>query len=82
MDSTFEQHVIAALADYLGVDTADLSLDQHLENDLELDSTEFVCLLVSIEKACKVELAGLRFADMKTVRDIVAAVENRARTLA
>lgn len=67
-----QEKIIALLADYKGIDAATISADSTLEA-LELDSLDVVELVMSIEDEFGVALAMSE--DIKTVADIVAAVE-------
>lgn len=77
MPKEIKRFVLDILADFISVDVNKIGLDFSLENDLDFDSTEFICLLVKIEKSLGVKLSGLPFGEAKTVSSLVDAIDLR-----
>ena len=67
-----QEQIIAMLAEYKGIDAADITGASTLE-DLELDSLDVVELVMALEDEFDVSLQMSE--DIKSVDDIVAAVE-------
>ena len=67
--------VIEILAELSG--TENISLENHLQNDLGLDSMCMVTLLIEIEEKFNIELneSDMNPFDLNTVQDIIALVE-------
>lgn len=69
--------VLASVAGYLGSDAAKITPTSLLEEDLELDSTEMVDIYVDLEKKLSISMKDVKFADLKTVNDLIKAVALR-----
>lgn len=67
--------VIEILAELSG--TENISLENHLQNDLGLDSMLMVTLLLDIEEKFEIELneSDMNPFDLNTVQDVIALVE-------
>lgn len=67
--------VIEILAELSG--TENISLQNHLQNDLGLDSMLMVTLLLDIEEKFEIELneSDMNPFDLNTVQDVIALVE-------
>lgn len=67
--------VIEILAELSG--TENISLENHLQNDLGLDSMLMVTLLLDIEEKFEIELneSDMNPFDLNTVQDVVSLVE-------
>ncbi|MGI0119356.1 acyl carrier protein [Zooshikella sp. RANM57] len=69
--------IYTTLAEYLDMPVSELKEHTNLENELLLDSTELVCIMVALEKAMDVSLKNVPFKDWVVINDIVEAVELR-----
>ncbi len=67
--------VIEVLTELSG--TENISLENHLQNDLGLDSMLMVTLLIEIEEKFEIELneSDMNPFDLNTVQDVIALVE-------
>ena len=67
--------VIEILAELSG--TGNISLENHLQNDLGLDSMLMVTLLIEIEEKFSIELneSDMNPFDLNTVQDVISLVE-------
>jgi acyl carrier protein len=59
----------------LGLGPADVDLDAHLVDDLDLDSLDWVDLAMKLEERLDVPLREQRFAALRTLRDVVEQLE-------
>lgn len=59
----------------LGLGPADVDLDAHLVDDLDLDSLDWVDLAMKLEERLRVPLREQRFAAVRTLRDVVEQLE-------
>ncbi|MBB4266509.1 acyl carrier protein [Roseospira visakhapatnamensis] len=74
-----ETVVIDAIATSLSADPATINADTQLEDDLGVDSTELIGIIVEIEKALSISLKGLDYAKLKTPADLVAVITKVVR---
>ena len=65
------------LIDEFEVDSDELSPDANLKETLELDSLDFVDLVVAIESNFGVKLDGEDFVEVKTLQDFYDLIEER-----
>ncbi|MFA0086019.1 acyl carrier protein [Vibrio sp. 10N.286.49.C2] len=69
----FEQ-VKSALVELFEIDEADIQLDAHLYQDLDLDSIDAVDLVVHLQKVTGKKIKPEEFKAVRTVNDIVVSV--------
>ncbi|MBU2713435.1 acyl carrier protein [Zooshikella harenae] len=69
--------IYTTLAEYLDMPVSELKENTNLENELLLDSTELVCIMVALEKSMDISLKNVPFKDWVVINDIVNAVEQR-----
>ena len=74
MEETF-QTVKDIIVDSLSCDEEDVTMEARLAEDLNADSLDAVELMMSIEDAFGIEVPDEAAQDMKTVKSIVAYVE-------
>lgn len=74
MEETF-QTVKDIIVDSLSCDEEDVTLEARLAEDLNADSLDAVELMMAIEDAFGIEVPDEAAQDMKTVKSIVAYVE-------
>ncbi len=60
------------------IDEADISLDAHLYNDMDLDSIDAVDLVVKLREITGKKIEPEDFKQVRTVKDVVDAVEKLA----
>ncbi|MEL6522033.1 MAG: acyl carrier protein [Pseudomonadota bacterium] len=66
--------IMETLIEFIGDPSKTVTEDSLLEEDLEFDSTELISVIVDIEKSLGTSLQGIKYANMKTVADIVTGV--------
>lgn len=74
MEETF-QTVKDIIVDSLSCDEEDVTLEARLAEDLNADSLDAVELMMAIEDAFGIEVPDEAVQDMKTVKSIVAYVD-------
>ncbi|MGQ9427313.1 acyl carrier protein [Gilvimarinus sp. F26214L] len=68
------QGVVRVLGELFEVEPAEVSLDSHLYQDLDIDSIDAVDLVVEIKKITGQKIKPEDFKNVRTVGDIVDAV--------
>ncbi|MBQ7408262.1 MAG: acyl carrier protein [Clostridia bacterium] len=74
--STFE-NIAALMAEQLGIDKSTITPESEIIKDLGADSLDVVEMLLDLEKEYGVNISDEAAAELKTVGDIVALVENK-----
>ncbi len=64
-----------ALAELFELDPARVTLDAHLNDDLEIDSIDAVDLIDRLKKATGKKMSADDFRSVRTVGDLVVAIE-------
>lgn len=67
------------LVDEFEVDENDLNPQADLKGTLELDSLDFVDLVVAIDEAFSVKLIGQDFVDVTTLQDFYNLIEQKLK---
>lgn len=67
------------LIDEFEVETEDISSEANLKETLELDSLDFVDLVVSIESNFGIKLEGEDFINIVTLQDFYNLIENKLK---
>ncbi|EGV42888.1 acyl carrier protein [Bizionia argentinensis JUB59] len=65
------------LIDEFEVESDDISPEANLKNTLELDSLDFVDLVVAVESNFSVKLVGEDFVYVKTLQDFYNLIERK-----
>lgn len=65
------------LVDEFEVDEDDLAPEANLKDSLELDSLDFVDLVVVIDSAFNVKLVGEDFVNVNTLNDFYSLIEQK-----
>ncbi|TYA52349.1 acyl carrier protein [Formosa maritima] len=65
------------LIDEFEVESEDISPDANLKETLELDSLDFVDLVVAVESNFGVKLVGEDFINVKSLSDFYTLIENK-----
>lgn len=64
------------LADQLGADAADMSMETNIAKDLGADSLDVVELLMAIDDEFGVEIPDEEIENIKTIGDLVEYIQN------
>lgn len=73
------QEVSAILSKLFEIDPADIKPEARLYEDLELDSIDAVDVIVHLQKRTGKKIKPETFKSVRTVQDVVDAVENLLR---
>lgn len=65
------------LIDEFEVDAEDIKPEANLKETLELDSLDFVDLVVAVESNFGVKLVGEDFVNVNTLQDFYSLIENK-----
>ncbi len=68
------EHVATTLSELFDLDRADIRLDSHLSDDLDIDSIDAIDLIVELKKFVGKKISPEDFKSVRTVGDIVNAV--------
>lgn len=74
--STFEK-IRETMANQLGVEEEEITLDSHLQDDLNADPLSLTDLVGNLETAFEIKIAQEDYLKFKTVRDIVEYVSDQ-----
>lgn len=66
------------IADQLGVDISEVSLEKNLMDDLGADSLDMVDLVMAFEDQFGVKISDQDLSKIKTVKDVVEAIKQRS----
>ena len=64
------------IADKLGIDAEEISLDSSIKDDLNADSLDLFEIVTGIEEEFDVEVPTEALGDMNTVKDVVTYIES------
>ena len=70
------EHVATTLAELFDLNRADITLDSHLGDDLDIDSIDAIDLIVELKKYVGKKISPEDFKSVRTVGDIVNAVSD------
>jgi len=70
------EHVATTLSELFDIDRADIRLDSHLSDDLDIDSIDAIDLIVELKKFVGKKISPEDFKSVRTVGDIVNAVSD------
>lgn len=76
MDSTFEK-IRGFLAEQLGVDASQITMDSDLLNDFEADSLDIVDMVMTLEDEFDIEVPDDAIENLHTVGDVVRFVDSQ-----
>ena len=74
------QHVIGVIADSVGRDPETILPNTSLQDELELDSTELVGIIVDVEKIVGVSLKAVKYSGLKTPADLASEIARIANS--
>lgn len=69
------EKVKGIVAEQLGIDASEITLESSFEGDLKADSLDRVELIMSLEEAFSLEISDDEAAKIETVRDVVVYVD-------
>ena len=70
------EHVATTLAELFDLNRADITLESHLGDDLDIDSIDAIDLIVELKKYVGKKISPEDFKSVRTVGDIVNAVSD------
>jgi len=70
------EHVATTLTELFDLDRADITLESHLGDDLDIDSIDAIDLIVELKKYVGKKISPEDFKSVRTVGDIVNAVSD------
>jgi acyl carrier protein len=70
-----ERTVRRLIAEKLSVSAAEIPLDAHVERDLGATSLDGVEMILTLEEEYHIEVPDERAAEIKTVRDLIEALD-------
>jgi len=73
-----EEKVFQIIAEQLGIDVGEVSLEKNLMDDLGADSLDMVDLVMAFEDQFSVKISDQDLSKIKTVKDVVEAIKQRS----
>lgn len=70
------EHITTTLSELFDLDRADITLQSHLGDDLDIDSIDAIDLIVELKKFVGKKISPEDFKSVRTVGDIVNAVSD------
>ncbi len=70
--------VKSVVAEQLGVDESEITMDSSFNDDLEADSLDIVELMMALEDEFKVEISDEDAGKISTIGDVVEYIKDRA----
>ncbi len=67
----------AIIADTLGIDASDITMDSDLVEGLGADSLDVMQMLTAVEEEFDVEITDEEIVNLKTVGDVIALIESK-----
>ena len=71
------EKVMEIIAEQLGIDATDITLESRLTEDLKADSIDIVALIMDLESEYGIEISDEELLTLKTVGDVVTFIEAR-----
>ncbi|MBR2917010.1 MAG: acyl carrier protein [Clostridia bacterium] len=69
--------VKAVVAEQLGVDESEITMDSSFNDDLEADSLDIVELMMALEDEFKIEISDDEAGKISTIGDVVEYIKDR-----
>ena len=76
---SIEEEVIDVIAEQLGVDAGEISVDSSFVEDLNADSLDQTEMLMSLEERFSCEIDEAAAEKMKTVADVISFVKENTK---
>jgi len=73
-----KQDIIELIANTLGIDQSEITVDSDFYDDLNCDDKEMVELKLQLEDKLKIAFDGVEFADIETVNDLFELIEENS----
>ncbi len=70
--------VKSVVAEQLGVDESEITMDSSFNDDLEADSLDIVELMMALEDEFKIEISDEDAGKISTIGDVVEYIKDRA----
>lgn len=70
------EKIVTMLADQLGADESDITMDTNIAKDLGADSLDVVELLMAIDDEFGIEIPDEEIENIKTIGDLVEYIQN------
>jgi acyl carrier protein len=70
------EHVASTLTELFDLERADITMESHLSDDLDIDSIDAIDLIVELKKYVGKKISPEDFKSVRTVGDIVNAVSD------
>ncbi|MFL0796655.1 MAG: acyl carrier protein [Cellvibrionaceae bacterium] len=70
------EHVASTLSELFEIDKEEITLQAHLNDDLDIDSIDAIDLVVELKKFIGKKISPEDFKSVRTVEDVVNAVYN------
>lgn len=74
--SDLEHKVIEIIADYVGVDSDDLTPDMSLREDINIPEIEIADLFTKLEEEFNIEIEPQDQKELKTINDVIAYISD------
>lgn len=71
------ERVQEIIADKLGMDLADITMESSLEEDLEADSLDVVDIITALEDEFDIQMPQEDLKEMEKVSDLVSYIESK-----
>ena len=66
-----QERIIEIIADFLGMDKSEVTLESNLKEDLKADSLDFTEIVMELEEEFDFEADESKLIEMKTIGDVV-----------
>jgi len=73
-----KQDVIELIAEILGIEPNEITVDSDFYDDLNCDDKEMIELKLQLEDKLKIEFDDTEFTDIETVNDLFALIEENS----
>ena len=70
--------VKSVVAEQLGIDESEITMDSSFNDDLEADSLDIVELMMALEDEFKIEISDEDAGNISTIGDVVEYIKDRA----
>ena len=71
-----QERIIGIIADFLGMDKSEVTLESNLKEDLKADSLDFTEIVMELEEEFDFEADENKLIDMKTIGDVVSYINS------
>lgn len=71
-----QERIIEIIAEFLGMDKSEITMESNLRDDLKADSLDFTEIVMELEDEFDFEADEAKLMEMKTIKDVVEYVES------